>query len=171
MAALVIEPMRPDDWPAVAAIYGEGIATGVATFDTVVPKWAAWDSSHRPDCRLVARVNGAVAGFVALTPYSSRSVYAGVAWESVYVAVDRRGEGIGRALLSAVVEASEAVGVWTLLAGIQAENTASVTLHERAGFRRVGVQERVGRDAGGVWRDVILMERRSATVMAPAPAD
>jgi phosphinothricin acetyltransferase len=89
----------------------------------------------------------------------------------VYVAVDRRGEGIGRALLSAVVEASEAVGVWTLLAGIQAENTASVALHERAGFRRVGVQERVGHDAGGVWRDVILMERRSATVMAPAPAD
>jgi phosphinothricin acetyltransferase len=93
-----------------------------------------------------------------------------VAWESVYVAADRRGEGIGRAILSAVVEASEDAGVWTLLAGIQAENTASVALHERAGFRRIGVQERVGRDAGGVWRDVILMERRSATVMAP-PAD
>jgi phosphinothricin acetyltransferase len=171
MAALVIEPMRPDDWPAVAVIYGEGIATGVATFDTVVPAWSAWDASHRPDCRLVARVDGIVAGLVALTPYSSRAVYAGVAWESVYVAAARRGEGIGRALLGAVIDASEAGGVWTLLAGIQAENAASIALHERAGFRLIGTQERVGRDAGGVWRDVILMERRSATVMAPAPAD
>jgi len=171
MAALVIEPLRAGHWPAVAAIYREGIATGVATFDTVVPDWSDWAAAHRPDCRLVARVNGVVSGFVALTPYSSLSVYAGVAWESVYVAADRRGEGIGGALLVAVVEASQAVGVWTLLAGIQAENTASVALHERAGFRRIGVQERVGRDAGGVWRDVILMERRSATVMAPAPAD
>jgi phosphinothricin acetyltransferase len=171
MAALVIEPMRPDDWPAVAAIYGAGIATGVATFDTVVPEWSAWDAAHRPDCRLVARMNGVVAGFVALARYSTRAVYDGVAWESVYVAADRRGEGIGQALLAAVVEASEAAGVWTLLAGIQAENTASLALHDRAGFRQIGIQERVGRDAGGAWRDVILMERRSAMVTASGPAD
>jgi len=170
MAPIVIESMRPDDWPAMAAIYGEGIATGVSTFDTSIPDWRAWDAAHRPDCRLVARVDGEVAGFVALTPWSARAVYAGVAWESIYVAASRRGQGLGRTLLAAVIEASEAAGIWTLLAGIQVENVASIALHERAGFRRIGVQERVGRDAGGVWRDVVLMERRSPTVMA-APTD
>ena len=155
-----VVPMEARHAARVLEIYGEGIATGVATFDTVVPDWAAWDAAHRPDCRLVALVDGEVAGFIALTPYSARAVYSGVAWESVYVAAAFRGRGVGRALLEALIPASEAAGVWTLMAGIQAENAPSIALHEAAGFRRLGVQERVGRDSGGQWRDVVLMERR-----------
>jgi L-amino acid N-acyltransferase YncA len=159
-----IDPMRAADAEAILRIYGEGIATGVATFDTTVPAWPAWDAAHRPDSRFVARIGGAVVGWTALSPYSAREVYAGVAWESVYVAAAARGQGIGAALLTRVLPASERAGVWTLLAGIQAENLASLRLHERMGFRRIGVQQRVGRDSSGQWRDVVLLERRSATV-------
>jgi L-amino acid N-acyltransferase YncA len=155
-----VVPMEAVHGPRVLEIYGQGIATGVATFDTQVPDWSAWDTAHRPDCRFVALIDGEVAGFVALTPYSARAVYSGVAWESVYVGAAHRGRGVGRALLDVLVGASEAAGIWTLIAGIQAENTPSIALHEAAGFRRLGIQERVGRDASGVWRDVILMERR-----------
>jgi phosphinothricin acetyltransferase len=102
-----------------------------------------------------------VAGWTAIGRYSTREVYAGVAWESVYVAESARGRGVGRALLDALIPATEAAGVWTLMAGVLAENVASLALHERVGFRRVGVQERIGRDAGGHWRDVVLLERRS----------
>jgi phosphinothricin acetyltransferase len=105
-----------------------------------------------------------VLGWTALSPYSGRAVYAGVAWESVYVAANARGKGVGRALLSTLIPASEAAGVWTLLAGVQAENAASLALHVAVGFRRIGVQERVGRDAAGLWRDVVLLERRSEVV-------
>jgi phosphinothricin acetyltransferase len=157
---ILVVSMHVEHGPRVLEIYGEGIATGVATFDTVVPDWPAWHAAHRPDCRFVALVDGEVAGFIALSPYSARAVYSGVAWESVYVGTAFRGRGVGRALLDAVVAASEAAGIWTLMAGIQAENSPSIALHEAAGFRRLGVQERVGRDASGVWRDVILMERR-----------
>ena len=156
--------MAVGDWSAVAAIYGEGIATGDATFESSVPSWNAFDRDHRPDVRLVAEMRGRVVGWVALTPWSSREVYRGVAWESVYVAADARGQRIGARLLQAVTDASEAAGIWTLLAGIEAENTASLAVHERAGFRRIGVQERVGRDPAGRWRDVILYERRSRIV-------
>ena len=158
--AVDVVPMEARHAARVLEIYGEGIATGVATFDTTVPDWTAWHAAHRPDCRFVALVEGEVAGFVALTPYSSRAVYSGVAWESVYVGAAFRGRGVGRVLLDALIPASEAAGIWTLMAGIQAENAPSIALHEAAGFRRLGVQERVGRDAAGVWRDVILMERR-----------
>ncbi|HEX5588920.1 MAG TPA: GNAT family N-acetyltransferase, partial [Candidatus Limnocylindrales bacterium] len=144
---LVIETMRPDDWPAVSEIYEEGLATGDATLETVVPDWPAWDARHRPEARLVARLNGKVVGFAALSAYSSRPVYAGVAWESVYVAAAHHGRGVGRVLLDAVVAAAAAAGIWTLLAGVLAENGASLVLHERAGFRRVGRHERIGRDA------------------------
>jgi L-amino acid N-acyltransferase YncA len=164
--SLVVEPMTPDDGPAVLDIFGQGIATGIATFETVTPDWDRWQAGHRRDCRFVARLAGRVVGWTALSPYSGRTVYAGVAWESVYVAALARGRGVGGALLAALVPASEAAGVWTLLAGVQAENTASLALHERAGFRRIGVQERVGRDAAGVWRDVVLLERRSPTTGA-----
>jgi phosphinothricin acetyltransferase len=162
-AEVVIEPMRPDDWPAVREIYAEGIATGDATFETVVPDWQAWDAAHRRDARLVARADGEVVAFVALAPYSSRAAYAGVAWESVYVTTARQGQGIGRALLEATLAAAEVAGIWALMAGILAENTASLALHERAGFRRVGRLERIGRDATGRWRDVVLLERRSGS--------
>jgi len=158
--------MTDADGAAVLDIYGQGIALGVATFETIVPEWRAWTASHRRDCRFVARLDGRVVGWTALARYSSREVYAGVAWESVYVDAAARGRGVGAALLAALIPASEASGVWTLIAGVQANNPASLALHERAGFRRVGVQERVGRDATGTWRDVILLERRSAVAGA-----
>jgi L-amino acid N-acyltransferase YncA len=159
---LLVEPMTDEDGPAVLEIYGQGMATGVATFDSTVPQWRAWTASHRRDCRFVARLDGRVVGWTAVARYSSRDVYAGVVWESVYVAASARGRGVAAALLDALIPASEASGIWTLLAGVQANNPASLALHERAGFRRIGVQERVGRDAGGTWRDVVLLERRSA---------
>jgi L-amino acid N-acyltransferase YncA len=161
---LVVEPMASDDGPAVLDIFGQGIATGVATFETTTPDWDRWDAGHRPDCRFVARLGGCVVGWTALSPYSTRAVYAGVAWESVYVDAAARGRGVGRVLLATLIPESEAAGVWTLMAGVQVENTASLALHEHAGFRRIGVQERVGRDAAGVWRDVVLLERRSELI-------
>jgi phosphinothricin acetyltransferase len=164
LAALVIRPLLEADWPAVAAIYGEGIATGDATLERTVPSWRAWDDGHRADCRLVACLGDDVVGWTALSRYSERDVYAGVAWESVYVAERARGLGVGRVLLDAVIAASEAAGVWTLIAGVQIENVASLALHQRVGFRRLGVQERVGRDPTGRWRDVVLLERRSTLV-------
>ncbi len=156
--------MVPSDWPAVARIYREGIATGDATLDAEVPDWVHWDSVHLDACRLVALLDDEVVGWVALTRYSGRPVYAGVAWESVYVAEAVRGQGIGRALLDALVVASEAAGVWTLIAGVELENAASLALHEASGFRRLGSQERIGRDPKGRWRDVVLLERRSRVV-------
>lgn len=159
-----IESMSDADGPAVLEIYGQGIASGVATFETAVPEWRAWHATHRRACRFVARIDDRVVGWTALARYSSREVYAGVAWESVYVDAAVRGRGVGRALLQMLIPASEAVGVWTLIAGIQAENTPSLRLHEAVGFRRIGIQEGIGRDREGVWRDVVLMERRSRLI-------
>jgi phosphinothricin acetyltransferase len=160
-----VEPMTPDDWPAVRAIYEQGIATGVATFETQVPSWEAWDAGHRAELRLVAReASGRVLGWVAVSSYSRRAVYAGVVEESVYVAEDARGRGVGRALLERLIGDTEAAGIWTIQAGIQAANVASLALHEGVGFRRVGVRERIGRDRDGLWCDVVLMERRSHAV-------
>lgn len=157
---VLIRPMTPADWDAVRAVYLEGVATGNATFETAAPEWDRWDASHRQDCRLVACDETGAIGFAALSPVSARAVYAGVAEVSVYVSQRARGMGVGAALLGALVQASEAAGVWTLQAGIFPENTASLALHERFGFRVVGRRERIGR-RDGVWRDVVLMERRS----------
>ncbi len=157
--------MAAPDWPAVRRIFAEGIATGDATLEREAPDWDHWDRSHRADCRFVARGEDGVAlGWVALTNYSARRVYSGVAWESVYVAETARGRGIGRALLEAAIPASEAAGFWTLVAGVLAENAASRALHARCGFREVGVQRAIGRDTTGRWRDVVLLERRSEVV-------
>jgi phosphinothricin acetyltransferase len=164
--SVTIEPMTADDWPAVRRIYEEGIATGVATFDQQAPDWAAWDAGHRADCRFVARLDERVIGWTALSPYSPRPVYSGVAWESVYVAEAARGRGVARALLDQLIPASEAAGTWTLLAGIQSENEASLALHRAVGFREIGANRRLGQDASGRWRDVVLMERRSEVVGA-----
>jgi phosphinothricin acetyltransferase len=155
--------MVVDDWAEVKRIYAEGIATGDATLEREAPDFSHFDRSHRHDCRLVARreAGGPILGWTALTAYSSRRVYAGVAWESVYVAASARGQGVGRALLEALIPASEAAGLWTLLAGVLADNKASLALHKAVGFRRVGVQRRMGGDARGRWRDVVLLERRS----------
>ena len=163
MTNLTIEHMRATDWDAVRTIYCEGIETGNATFETDVPNWDAWDTAHLKTCRLVAKRGGRVVGWAALSAVSSRCVYAGVAEVSVYVAARARGRGVGRALLSALVAASEHEGIWTLQAGIFPENEASVALHARCGFRTVGRRERLGQ-MDGVWRDVLLMERRSDAV-------
>lgn len=158
---VVIEPMRVEHWPDVRAIYLAGIATGQATFETDAPGWQDWDAARLKVARLVARDPSGLLGWVALSPISRRPVYAGVAEESLYIAEVARGRGIGRVLLSAAIDASEAAGIWMLQASMFPENTASLTLHQRCGFRLVGRRERIGQH-GGVWRDTILLERRSA---------
>jgi L-amino acid N-acyltransferase YncA len=162
-AVISVAPMRPADWDRVREIYLDGIATGNATFEASAPDWAHWDAGHLSTCRLIARIADGIAGWAALSPVSGRCVYAGVAEVSVYVAAEARGLGIGKALLSELVNSSEREGIWTLQAGIFAENTASIQLHERCGFRVVGVREKLGA-MNGRWRDVVLLERRSATV-------
>lgn len=162
---MTIRAMAPADWSEVVEIYREGIATGHATFNTEAPSWEDWDRGHLADCRLVAAEGGGVLGWAALSPVSDRCVYAGVAEVSVYVAGRARGRGIGRALLAALIEASEARGIWTVQAGIFPENHASVRLHEEAGFRLVGRRERLGK-MHGTWRDVLMFERRSARIGA-----
>jgi phosphinothricin acetyltransferase len=154
-----IRPLLAPDWPTVRAIYLEGIATGNATFETAAPEWERWDAAHMPHCRLVATAPQTILGFAALSPVSSRQVYAGVAEVSVYVGAQSRGAGVGRALLGELIRLSEVAGIWTLQAGIFPENQASLRLHEMAGFRIVGTRERIGCLAGR-WRDVVLLERR-----------
>ena len=158
-----IDYLLPSDWAAVRAIYLEGIATGNATFEQDAGDWEKWNASKLPACRLVARFEGNVVGWAALSPVSSRCVYGGVAEVSVYVAARAQGQGVGRDLLARLVRESEAQGLWTLQAGIFPENTASIRLHQSAGFRIVGTREKLG-EMNGVWRDVVLMERRSAVV-------
>jgi len=158
-----LRALAADDWTAVQAIYLEGIATGNATFETSAPDWEAWDRAHLALCRLVALSGGEIAGWAALSPVSMRRVYSGVAEVSVYVAARARGKGVGRTLMTELVSESERHGIWTLQAGIFPENVASIELHQRMGFRILGTRERVG-CMSGVWRDVLLMERRSAAV-------
>jgi L-amino acid N-acyltransferase YncA len=160
---VAISPMLIEDWPAVRAIFVDGIRTGNATFEKHAPDWEHWHESHLKSPRLVARVEEQVAGWAALSAVSRRRVYAGVAEVSVYVAAEKRGRGIGHALLSELVEASEKECIWTLQAGIFPENAVSIAVHERAGFRIVGTRERLG-CMDGQWRDVVLMERRSRQV-------
>jgi len=157
------DKMKDEDWDEVASIYQEGIATGDATFEKDAPDWEEWDESHLGDCRLVARRDGKVIGWAALSPVSTRSVYSGVAEVSLYVAASARGIGMGKFLLNSLVEESERTGIWTLQAVIFPENVGSIALAKACGFREVGRRERVGQ-MDGVWRDVILMERRSKVV-------
>jgi len=158
-----IDRMQPSDWPEVRSIYLEGIATGNATFEVEAPAWDAWDRAHAVDPRIVAREDrGGILGWAALTPVSGRCVYAGVGDLSVYVAAAARGKGVGRALLMALIESSERAGFWTLQAGIFPENEASLSLHRACGFRDVGRREKIGK-MNGVWRDVLLLERRSSS--------
>ena len=160
---LTIGALVPGDWEAVRRIFVEGIESGNATFETDAPTWEKWDSDHLLAPRLVARQDGAIIGWGVLSPVSGRCVYAGVAEISLYVAAESRGKGVGTALLEVLVPASEAEGIWTLQAGIFPENLASLAVHLRCGFREVGRRERLGKHAG-VWRDVILLERRSPNV-------
>jgi phosphinothricin acetyltransferase len=147
----------------VRAIYREGIATGDATFETDVPDWEKWNASHLSDCRFVARKDDQIIGWAALSPVSGRCVYAGVAEVSVYVVALAKGQGVGKALLRALIAESERQGIWTLQAGIFPENEASIALHKSCGFREVGRRERFGQ-MRGTWRNVVLMERRSSVV-------
>jgi phosphinothricin acetyltransferase len=164
--ALEIRSLRPEDWQQVADIYAAGIATGNATFETEPPTWSSWDRSHRQDLRLVARDADLVVGWAAAGGVSDRCCYAGVAEHSVYVGPGYQGRGIGRALLSALIEAATEAGVWTLQTGIFPENQASMAVHESCGFRIVGRRERLGQ-LNGVWRDVLLLERRSNLIGVP----
>jgi L-amino acid N-acyltransferase YncA len=159
----VIVTMSPADWDQVRLIYLEGIKTGLATLEREAPDWEKWNASHLEQCRLVAKVDETVTGWAALGPVSTRRVYSGVAEVSVYVSENCRGRGIGHILLEALIACSEVYGIWTLQAGILADNVSSRALHERCGFREVGRRERIGR-LGGVWRDVVLLERRSKVV-------
>jgi len=170
-AELSIRSMAHEDWPAVASIYRQGIATGDATFETEVPSWEAWNAARLPLCRLVAESGDEVVGFAALSPTSHRAVYAGVAEVMVYVAEDVRGRGVGRRLLDALVARAEEAGVWTLQAGIFPENRASIAIHAAVGFRVLGTRERLGRAADGRWRDVVFMERRSDAVGVDGDTD
>jgi phosphinothricin acetyltransferase len=160
----LVRAMSREDWPAVSRIYREGIATGDATLEPAVPTWAEFDAGHATGARIVGLVDGEIAAWFATSPWSSRRVYRGVQWESVYVGAAYRGAGVGTRILAAGVKAAEAHGVWTLLAGVLAENTASLALHRRCGFRKLGIQRRVGQDREGRWRDVVLLERRSGVV-------
>ena len=158
-----IAPMTVEHATDVLRIYQAGVDTGDATFDTAPPGWTEWDAAHLPRHRFVAFVGDRVAGWVATSPVSDRCVYAGVVEVSIYVSADARGRGVGTQLMASVIESTEADGVWTLQAGIFPENTASLELHKRAGFRVVGRRERIGQHFGR-WRDVLLLERRSTTV-------
>jgi L-amino acid N-acyltransferase YncA len=158
-----VEKMKDEDWPAVRDIYKEGIVTGDATFETEVPQWQQWNKSHLRGCRLIAKAEGQVVGWVALSPVSERCAYQGVAEVSLYVKSSARGQGVGKALLKAAIEESQRFGIWTLQGGTFPENKSSIALQKACGFREVGRRERIGK-RDGVWRDVILMERRSKVV-------
>jgi L-amino acid N-acyltransferase YncA len=158
-----IEAMQPSDWPVVEQIYLEGIADGNATFETESPGWEKWNAGHHAHSRLVAKDDGRVVAWAALSRVSSRRVYRGVAEVSIYVAASARGKGIGKKLLAELVRQSEQNEIWTLQAGIFPENAASIALHKSFGFREVGVRERIGQ-LGGRWRNTVLLERRSPIV-------
>jgi len=162
-AALQIRTLAVEDWDSVCSIYRAGITTGNATFETEAPDWTRWNNSHLPTPRLVAISSQSVVGWAALSAVSTRAVYAGVAEVSVYVAGESRGLGIGRALLATLIHESEMNGIWTLQASIFPENVASICLHKACGFREVGRREHIGK-MEGVWRDTILLERRSKLV-------
>ena len=158
-----IRKMNPKDWQAVSSIYKIGINTGNATFETDAPTWQRWDATHVPTCRLIATIDNDIAGWAALSPVSSRCVYGGVAEVSVYVDIAQGGKGIGSKLLESLIHESERAGYWTLQSGIFPENISSLKIHKKLGFREIGYREKIGK-MGGVWRDNIILERRSKTI-------
>ncbi|MGH8959069.1 MAG: GNAT family N-acetyltransferase [Acidimicrobiia bacterium] len=162
MSELTIRAMEADDWPQVESIYQSGIDSGQATFETAPPTWESWNAINLPDLRLVAVLDRLV-GWAAAKRVSSRSCYRGVIEHSIYVDPGSSRRGIGRQLLDALIEQSESLGYWTIQTAIFPENVASIALHKKVGFRTVGTQELLG-EADGVWRDVVVMERRSPSV-------
>jgi L-amino acid N-acyltransferase YncA len=158
-----VRELRQEDWPEVARIFAQGIATRNATFETELPGWEDWDGAHLREHRLVAEADGEVVGWIALAPVSTRCCYAGVAEISAYVAEKARGHGVGTALLEHVIASTERAGIWTLETGVFPENEPSLALLKRFGFREVGVRERIGQ-LDGVWRDVVFLGRRSEVI-------
>jgi phosphinothricin acetyltransferase len=156
---MLLRPLTKTDWPEVARIYAEGLETRLATFETDVPSWEAWDAAHHPEPRLVAELDGGLAGWIAVSPVSRRPAYRGVVEHSVYVDARARGRGVGRALLDALVLAAPTSGIWTIQTSIIDANEASLRLHETAGFRLVGRRERIAQ-LDGVWLDTLLLELR-----------
>lgn len=159
-----IEAIKAPDWEQVKRIYLEGIKTGIATFQTEAPSWENWDKGHLNFCRLAARYGNDVLGWTALSPTSSRECYSGVAEVSIYVSEKYKEQGIGTALLRSLIKQSEENGVWTLYCAIIRENIASISMHKKCGFRKIGIREKIAKTGNGIWHDVVLMERRSSIV-------
>lgn len=160
---IAFREMLDSDWEAVADIYRQGIETGNATFRQEVPSWEYWNDAYSKKCRIVAIENGEVVGWTAILPVSTRCVYGGVNEVSIYISLDHTGKNIGTRLLEELVKQSEENGIWTLQSGIFQENTGSIKIHEKNGFKTIGIREKIGK-MNGRWRDVILMERRSQSV-------
>ncbi|ADD42860.1 GCN5-related N-acetyltransferase [Stackebrandtia nassauensis DSM 44728] len=159
-----IRAMTPTDAPDVLKIYQDGIDTGNATFETTAPTWETFDHTHLPDHRLIAHDDTGPLGWIAATPTSTRHVYRGVIEHSIYIATHAQGRGVGSALLAAFVDSCETAGIWTIQAGIFPDNTPSLALHEKHGFRIIGIRHHIGQTIDGRWRDVALLERRSTTI-------
>lgn len=162
--SILLQPLLANHWPEVSRIYREGINTGIATFETSSPSWESWDRSHLPHSRWIAILNDQIVGWAALSPVSDRCVYGGVGEVSVYVDQNSKGKGIGRQLLEKVLTSSEKNGIWTVTAAMFPENIASIILHEKCGFRKIGYREKIGK-LDGMWRDTVLFERRSSTII------
>jgi L-amino acid N-acyltransferase YncA len=157
-----IREIKKADWEDVARIYKEGIETKKATFQQDVPDYASFNREHMKSCRLAAvSIDGEIIGWTALSPVSTRCVYQGVAEVSVYVSPKVKGRGVGKALLLRLIEASEEAGIWTLQSSIISTNKSSIRLHEKCGFRVIGYRERIAQDMDGVWKNIVLLERRS----------
>ncbi|URZ04672.1 GNAT family N-acetyltransferase [Clostridium felsineum] len=159
-----IREMKAEDWEAVAKIYSEGIDTGKATFQSELPNFEEWDKGHMKNCRIVACDGENILGWAALSPASSRCVYKGVAEVSIYIGEAYRGKGVGKNILNTLVKLSEENGLWTLQSGIIKENTSSIALHRRCGFRDIGIREKIAKMPNGTWHDTVLMERRSTFI-------
>ncbi len=168
MNSIEVRPLRDEDWADVRRIYAEGIATGNATFEAAPPSWEAFDHGRLETLRFVAELDGVIGGWAAASPVSAREVYRGVVEHSVYVSAAARGLGVGGALLGHLVAEAERLGVWTIQSNVFPENVASLQLHESHGFRVVGRRERIALmsygPSAGVWRDTILIERRSPSL-------
>ncbi len=160
---ILTRPLISEDWEAVASIYAEGIATGLATFEKQVPTYEVWDKAHLKWCRIVAFDNNIILGWAALSPISGRCVYGGVAEVSVYVGQAYNRKGVGKVLMYELISQSENNGYWTLQSGIFPENVGSIALHKMVGFRYLGTRERVGQ-LDGIWKNNLLFERRSKIV-------
>jgi L-amino acid N-acyltransferase YncA len=160
---IIVRELCKEDYPLVKLIYEQGIATKNATFETTAPDWEEWNKKYIENCRFVAVSNGKVVGWAALSAVSGRCVYAGVCEVSVYIHEDHKGKGIGKKMLNALITASEQNSIWTLQSGIFPENAVSIKLHLDLGFREVGRREKIGK-MDGIWRDTVLLERRSGVI-------